>query len=129
MNISQAAIQTGVSAKMIRYYEEVGLLPDLSRTAAGYRQFQQRDLERLHFIRRARDLAFSIAEIQELLSLWDDSDRKSADVKRLAQQHISRLQSKISAMQSMVDTLQQFSDACAGDDRSECPILGGLGRN
>ena len=126
MNIGDAAKASGVSAKMIRYYEQTGLIPPASRSDAGYRAYTSADLHRLHFIRRARDLGFSVAEIAELLGLWHDKSRKSADVKRLAQQHISELEQRMQALRQMADTLRTLIGCCAGDERPDCPILDGL---
>lgn len=123
MNIGQAAKASGVTAKMIRYYEATGLIPAAERTAAGYRAYSAKDVHRLQFIRRARDLGFSVSEINELLALWHDHSRHSSDVKRLAQAHIDVLQEKISSLQQMAGTLQTLVNCCAGDDRPDCPIL------
>lgn len=126
MNIGEAAKASGVTAKMIRYYEELGLIPAAARTPAGYRVYGPNDVHRLIFIRRARDLGFSVKEIGELLSLWSDRSRKSADVKRIAQSHIAGLNQKIAELERMADTLQTLVDCCAGDERPDCPILAGL---
>ena len=126
MNIGNAARASGVSAKMIRYYEQTGLIPPAARSDAGYRAYTGADLHRLHFIRRARDLGFSVAEIAELLGLWHDKARKSADVKRLAQQHIAELEQRMQALRQMADTLRTLIGCCAGDERPDCPILEGL---
>ncbi len=128
MNIGEAAAASGVSAKMIRYYEGAGLVPPAGRSAAGYRLYGDADVHRLRFIRRARDLGFSVAEIGELLGLWSDRSRRSADVKRLAQAHIVDLEERISRLRQMADTLQALADCCAGDQRPDCPILAGLER-
>jgi len=126
MNIGQAAKATGVSAKMIRYYESVGLIPPASRTDSGYRAYADADVHMLRFIRRARDLGFSVAEIHDLLGLWRDRSRKSADVKRLAQQHIDDLHRRIQDLRQMADSLQALTACCAGDERPDCPILENL---
>lgn len=123
MIIGQAAAATGVSAKMIRYYESIGLLPAAQRTEAGYRVYSTADLHTLRFIRRARDLGFSMEAIAELLALWRDRSRHSADVKRLAEVQISALTDKIAAMQAMVGTLSHLAQCCHGDARPDCPIL------
>ncbi len=123
MNIGEAAKASGVSAKMIRYYEQTGLMPPARRSASGYRLYTDIDVHRLHFIRRARDLGFSLAEVQNLLELWDNDKRHSADVKQLAQAHIDDLREKISSLQQMANTLQTLIDCCAGDERPDCPIL------
>ena len=126
MNIGEAAAASGVSTKMIPYYEGAGLVPPAGRSAAGYRLYGDADVHRLRFIRRARDLGFSVAEIGELLGLWSDRSRRSADVKRLAQAHIADLEDRISRLRQMADTLQALADCCAGDQRPDCPILAGL---
>jgi len=126
LNIGQAASQSGVSAKMVRHYETLGLLPAVHRTDAGYRQYGDKQIHTLRFIRRARDLGFSMAEIAELLKLWQNQDRASADVKRIAQAHVADLERRIAGMQAMRQTLAQLAHCCAGDDRPDCPILSGL---
>lgn len=123
MNIGEAARASGVSAKMIRYYEETGLIRPAARTAAGYRTYGERDAHELRFIRRARDLGFPVAEIAELLALWRDRSRKSADVKRLAAERAAEFRRKIAALQAMAKTLEHLAACCAGDDRPDCPIL------
>ncbi len=123
MNIGEAAQASRVSAKMIRYYEQIGLIPPAQRTDAGYRAYTEADVHRLHFIRRARDLGFSVAEITDLLGLWNDKSRRSADVKRLAQQHIAELERRMEDMRQMASTLKTLISACAGDHRPDCPIL------
>lgn len=125
-NIGQAASQSGVSTKMVRHYEALGLLPAVHRTDAGYRQYGDKQIHTLRFIRRARDLGFSMAEIAELLKLWQNQDRASADVKRIAQAHVADLARRIAGMEAMRQTLAQLADCCAGDDRPDCPILSGL---
>ncbi|AEC19671.1 MerR family transcriptional regulator [Pusillimonas sp. T7-7] len=129
MNIGEASKASGVSAKMIRYYEQTGLIPSAQRTSSGYRVYVDADVHRLRFIRRARDLGFSAIEIGNLLNLWNDSSRQSADVKRLAQAHIDELQQKIDGLQQMAATLQTLINCCAGDHRPECPILANLERS
>lgn len=123
MNIGQAAAASGVSAKMIRHYEETGLIPAAHRTNSGYRTYSNTDVQMLRFIRRSRDLGFPMATISELLSLWRDKGRHSADVKRLATEQIEGLNKKIADLQAMVATLDHLAQACAGDDRPDCPIL------
>ena len=123
MNIGQAAKASGVSAKMIRYYEQTGLIPKAGRTRSGYRNYSETDVHMLRFIRRARDLGFSVAEIGDLLGLWRDETRQSSQVKRLAQGHVEELESKIAALQDMVQTLNVLIKSCRGDDRPHCPIL------
>ena len=126
MNIGEASAASGVSAKMIRYYEQAGLSPPADRSHSGYRIYNDADVHRLRFIRRARDLGFSVAEISELLGLWNDRSRRSADVKRLAQAHIADLEERIEHLRQMSATLQTLADCCVGDDRPDCPILEGL---
>jgi len=126
MNIGDAARASGVSAKMIRHYERIGLIRTSSRTQAGYLQYHERDVHLLRFIRRARDLGFSLDQIGQLLSLWDDPGRASADVKRLAEAHIADLDARITALTEMRTTLTTLAQACHGDHRPDCPILQGL---
>lgn len=126
MNIGEAAKASGVSAKMIRHYESVGLLPPASRTEAGYRQYGERDLRTLQFIRRSRDLGFSIEEIRGLVSLWQDRTRPSREVKALAKQHLDFLDRKLEELQSMKHALAHLVSCCHGDERPDCPILDGL---
>jgi Cu(I)-responsive transcriptional regulator len=127
MNIGDAAKASGVSAKMIRYYESTGLIPAAVRTGSGYRVYSEREVQMLRFIRRSRDLGFPVEKIEELLALWRDRSRQSSDVKRLALEQISGLEQKISEMQAMMETLQHLADACCGDHRPDCPILADLG--
>jgi len=127
VNIGEAAARSGVSAKMVRHYESLGLLPRVSRTEAGYRQYREADVHTLRFIRRARDLGFSIAEIADLLKLWQNRRRASADVKRIANAHVADLERRIAAMSAMKRTLQGLVACCHGDDRPDCPILDELG--
>ena len=123
MNIGQAAEATGVTAKMIRHYEQIGLIRTAGRTGSGYRVYGPKDLSTLSFIRRARDLGFSIAQIRDLLTLWQDRARASADVKRIAGQHIDEMKAKMQLLQEMVHTLEHLSAHCHGDERPDCPIL------
>ena len=123
MNIGEAASASGVSAKTIRYYEAAGLIETAGRTGGGYRVYTQTDLYVLRFIKRARELGFSIERIRRLLDLWQDKSRASRDVKRLALDHIAEIRAKIAAMTSMRDAVQALADACDGDERPECPIL------
>jgi MerR family gold-responsive transcriptional activator of gol and ges genes len=123
MNIGDASKASKVSAKMIRYYEQIGLIPAADRTDAGYRTYSQADVHRLHFIRRARDFGFSVAEISNLLGLWHDKARQSADVKRLAQEHIAALDRRMEHMRQMAEALRTLANCCAGDERPDCPIL------
>ena len=123
MNIGEASKASRVSAKMIRYYEQIGLIPPAERSDSGYRAYTPADVHRLHFIRRARDLGFSVAGIGDLLNLWNDQSRQSADVKRLAQRHIAELDRRIEDLRQMADTLRALIRSCAGDKRPDCPIL------
>ena len=127
LNIGQAAEASGVSAKMIRHYEDIGLIPKVARTQAGYRLYREADVHNLRFIRRARDLGFSMKEIKTLLGLWDNRRRASADVKRLAMKHVEELDARIAEMQAVRRTLAQLAHDCHGDNRPECPILDDLG--
>lgn len=127
MNIGQASAQTGVSAKMIRYYESVGLIRPASRTGSNYREFTEVEVNELRFIRRGRNLGFSVEEIARLLSLWRDRHRSSREVKAIAQKHIDDLDARIAEMQTMAESLRHLATACAGDDRPDCPILKDLG--
>jgi len=123
MNIGQAATASGVNAKLIRYYEEIGLMPAVGRTAAGYRVYTPHEVNILRFVKRARSLGFSLERIQHLVGLWRDKDRESAEVKRIALEHVAELEAKIAEMQAMSDTLQELAEACHGDHRPDCPIL------
>ncbi|UJQ93915.1 Cu(I)-responsive transcriptional regulator [Mariluticola halotolerans] len=126
MQISDVARTTGVSAKMIRHYEAIGLIPPAPRRESNYRDYDHADIHRLGFVRRARDLGFSIPEIRDLLRLWEDRDRSSADVKALAQNHLAELDARITLMREMRDTLSTLANACDGNDRPHCPIIEGL---
>jgi Cu(I)-responsive transcriptional regulator len=126
MNIGQAAEASGVSAKMIRHYESIGLLEQAKRTDSGYRIYAGADIHTLRFIRRARDLGFSIKEIEQLLGLWRNRRRASADVRRVAHRHIAELDQKINELQAMRRTLDRLVQDCHGDRRPECPILDDL---
>jgi Cu(I)-responsive transcriptional regulator len=123
MNIGQAAKLSGVSAKMVRHYESLGLLPAVARTDAGYRQYTDREVHTLRFIRRARDLGFSMAEIGELLKLWQNQRRSSANVKKIAQKHLADIDARMAEMAAMRKTLQHLVHCCSGDERPDCPIL------
>ncbi|HET8796313.1 MAG TPA: Cu(I)-responsive transcriptional regulator [Thermoanaerobaculia bacterium] len=125
-NIGQAAEASGVSAKMIRHYESIGLIPAADRTFSNYRIYSQTDVHTLQFVKRARTLGFSMKEIQELLGLWQNTRRSSAKVKQLAQKHIDDLEQKIAEMASMKRTLEKLVAHCHGDERPECPILDDL---
>jgi len=126
MNIGQAARASGVSAKMIRYYEQIGLVRPADRTDSNYRSFDAKNVNELRFIKRARSLGFSVEEIANLLSLWQDRGRPSRDVKAIADAHVTDLEARIAEMQAMADTLRHLSHCCAGDDRPDCPILADL---
>jgi len=126
MNIGQAAAASGISAKMVRHYESLGLLPAVTRSDNGYRRYTEVEVNTLRFIKRARSLGFSMAEIGELVGLWQDRGRASEQVKRIAQQHVDVLGERIAAMQTMQRTLQDLLQHCHGDDRPECPILDDL---
>jgi MerR family copper efflux transcriptional regulator len=123
MNIGQAAKSSGLSAKMIRYYESIGLLQAANRTDSGYRLYSTNDLHTLAFIKRSRDLGFSLEEVGKLLTLWQDRGRASADVKALAHKHIVELNQKIEELAGLRDTLQDLVEHCQGNDRPDCPIL------
>jgi Cu(I)-responsive transcriptional regulator len=123
VNIGQAAEHSGVSAKMIRHYESIGLLRPAARSSNTYRQYGEQDVHELRFIGRARSLGFSMKEIGELLSLWRDRERPSGDVRQVAARHLSDLEGKLAEMQAMVTTLRKLIHACHGDERPDCPIL------
>ena len=126
MNIGQAAAASGVSAKMIRHYESVGLFPEAARTESGYRQYAAREVNTLRFIRQSRDLGFSIEQIRELLGLWQNRRRPSRQVKALAEAHIQELEQKLQELQAMKATLEHLAHCCHGDDRPDCPIIESL---
>lgn len=123
MNIGQAAASSGVSAKMLRYYESIGLVPHADRSRAGYRTYGEAEVQTLRFIRRARDFGLPIGRIRLLLSLWHDQHRSSADVKRIATEHVAELRARIAELTGMCDALEHLAAACHGDHRPECPIL------
>jgi len=125
-NIGEAARASGVSAKMIRHYESIGLLPPARRTDAGYRLYGEQDVRVLQFIHRGRALGFSLEQVANLLALWQDRGRASADVRRLAEAHIDELERKIAELEAMKRTLQALAHSCHGDQRSDCPILDDL---
>ena len=129
MNIGQAAAASGVSAKTIRYYEGTGLIPAAERTEAGYRLYSEADVHTLSFIRRARDLGFSVEEVERLLALWRDRNRSSAEVKTLAFEHIVALERKIAELETLRRTLADLAEHCHGDERPDCPILDDLSGN
>ncbi|GAB3407076.1 Cu(I)-responsive transcriptional regulator [Massilia agilis] len=126
LNIGEAAKASGVTAKMIRHYESIGLIGEARRTDAGYRLYNQQDVQVLQFIHRARALGFSLEQIGDLLALWQDKHRASADVRALAHRHIEELNQKIAELESMRRTLERLASSCHGDGRSECPILDDL---
>jgi len=126
VNIGQAAAASGISAKMIRHYESIALIRQSARSESGYRIYTDRDVHTLRFIRRARSLGFSLERIRELLSLWQDAGRASADVKTIALQHVGELERRIAELSEMRDTLAQLADCCHGDRRPDCPILQSL---
>jgi MerR family copper efflux transcriptional regulator len=123
MNIGEVARASGISAKMIRYYEDTGLIRAALRSASGYRVYSDKDLQTLRFVRRARDLGFSVRQIDELLTLWRDRARASADVKAIAMGHVAELEAKMRALQEMSETLRHLASTCHGDSRPDCPIL------
>lgn len=126
MNIGEAATASGISAKMIRYYESIGLITPVSRTEAGYRVYREKDIHILRFIRQARNLGFSMKQTHELVSLWQDRSRASRDVKHIALAHVEELRRRASELNEMAQTLQHLAQHCHGDHRPDCPILGGL---
>ncbi|TXF99630.1 Cu(I)-responsive transcriptional regulator [Massilia arenae] len=126
MNIGDAARASGVTAKMIRHYESIGLVKAPRRTEAGYRLYSEQDVRVLQFIHRGRALGFSLDQIRELLALWEDKHRASADVRAMALAHIAELDRKIAEMEAMRRTLESLATSCHGDDRSDCPILDDL---
>ena len=126
MNIGQVARHSGVSAKMIRHYEQIGLIPKASRTYSNYRTYSGKDVHTLRFIRQARSLGFSIKQIEELLGLWRNQRRQSSKVKALALAHIKELDERIAELEAMKRTLASLAEHCHGDERPDCPILDGL---
>lgn len=128
MNIGEAARTSGVSAKMIRHYEAIGLAPQPDRTEAGYRVYSDQNVHVLAFVGRARDLGFSVPQIAELVALWADRDRASAEVKRIALEHVEILEHKAKALQEMATTLKHLAENCRGDRRPQCPIIEDLAK-
>lgn len=128
MNIGQASSKSGVSTKMIRYYESIGLVAPAHRTEAGYRVYEDQDVHSLRFISRARDLGFSVDQMRELLALWRDRDRASGDVKAIALAHVEMLEEKARTLQQMSATLKHLANNCHGNDRPDCPIIEDLAR-
>jgi len=126
LNIGQAAAFSDLSAKMIRYYEQIGLIPQAERSAAGYRTYSTQEARSLRFIRRARDLGFPVEQIAELLTLWNDRGRASADVKAVALAHVAGLRTRIAELEAMAQTLEHLAEHCHGNDRPDCPIIADL---
>jgi MerR family copper efflux transcriptional regulator len=132
MNIGQAAAASGVNAKAIRYYESIGLIPPAGRTGANYRLYSESDVATLRFIRRARDFGMPLERIRVLVSLWHDQSRASAEVKRIALDHVAELEARIAELAAMRDALRDLAETCHGDHRPDCPILrdlAGLGHH
>ncbi|KQR74672.1 MerR family transcriptional regulator [Burkholderia sp. Leaf177] len=123
MNIGEAARASGVTAKMIRYYESVGLLPPVGRTTSGYRVYGTHEVHALQFVRQARRLGFLVEDIRKLLALWQDRKRASAEVKAIALEHVAELDRRIAELTNMRETLAHLAVNCHGDDRPNCPIL------
>jgi len=126
MNIGEAAHASGITAKMIRHYENIALIKPSARSDAGYRTYNENDLHTLRFIKRARKLGFALDQIRDLLSLWNDAHRASADVKAIALAHVADLNKRVAELTEMRDTLQHLAQTCNGDSRADCPILQGL---
>lgn len=126
MNIGRASAASGISAKMIRYYESIGLIPAASRSDGGYREYSDNDVHTLRFIRRARDLGFTVEQMVELLALWRDRKRASADVKRIALKHVEELERKARELREMSGTLKHLAEHCKGNERPDCPIIAEL---
>jgi MerR family copper efflux transcriptional regulator len=126
MNIGEASARSGVSAKMIRYYEQVGLLPQPERRQSGYRTYDDNDIHRLRFVRRARDFGFPVERIRELLRLWSDRKRPSSEVKRIAETHVAELDARIAQLTALRDSMKDLARRCHGDARPDCPILADL---
>jgi MerR family transcriptional regulator, copper efflux regulator len=127
VNIGEASARSGVSAKMIRYYEEIGLLPEPDRRESGYRVYNESDVHRLRFVRRSRDFGFPVERIRDLLRLWNDRKRPSAEVKRIAEAHVAELDKKIGELTALRDSMKDLARRCHGDQRPNCPILADLG--
>jgi MerR family copper efflux transcriptional regulator len=127
MNIGEASKRSGVSAKMIRYYDSIGLVRSAARSGSNYREYDERTLNELRFVKRARALGFSVEEIVQLLSLWRDRSRPSRQVKSIASKHVADLDARAAELKAMADTLRHLAHNCAGDDRPDCPILDDLG--
>ncbi len=129
MKIGEVSAAAGVSQRMIRHYEKIGLIPEALRRDSGYRDYDQRDLHTLRFIGRARDLGFPIEDIRTLLTLWSDRSRSSADVKELALSRAAELRERLKVLEGMCRTLEHLVESCHGDERPDCPILDELGSN
>lgn len=129
MNIGELSKQVGVSSKMIRHYEEIGLITKASRTLSGYRSYSEKDIHVLRFIKRSRDFGFPVHEIKKLLGLWSNKKRASSEVKRVAQNHIDQLEIKINELKSIQDSLKTLARACKGDSRPDCPFLDDFSSN
>ena len=127
MNIGDVAKATGISAKMIRYYEDTGLIRAALRTYSGYRVYSENDIQTLRFVRRARDLGFTVKQIDDLLTLWRDRERASADVKQIALRHVAELEKKMRELSEMTETLRHLAENCRGNNRPDCPIISSLG--
>ena len=128
MNIGDAAKISGVNAKLIRHYESIGVIPKATRTESGYRSYSETDIHILSFVKRSRNLGFSMKEIKKLVSLWKNKSRTSSEVKSMATKYIDEMEKKISELQSVVKTLKHLSKNCHGDDRPDCPILSDLAK-
>lgn len=126
MNIGELSKQSGISAKMIRHYESIGLIPRAPKTASGYRRYEHADVMRLRFVRRARDAGLSTANIKRLLGLWQDTRRSSREVKQLVRQHVEEVDARIAGLVAIKDALEHLMAHCRGDERPECPIIEAL---
>ncbi len=127
VNIGEAAKRSGVNAKLIRHYESIGIVPKAGRSDSGYRTYSEADIHILSFVKRSRNLGFSMKEIKKLVGLWRNKSRASSDVKSLAVKHIEDMEQKISELEAMVQTLRHLAKTCHGDGRPDCPILNDLG--
>jgi Cu(I)-responsive transcriptional regulator len=127
MNIGQASKEAGISAKMIRYYESIGLVPEADRRESGYRDYSASDIHRLRFLRRGRELGFSIERIRELMRLWSDRKRSNMEIRKVAFDHVAELEARVLQMQEMIDTLRGLAASCKRGDRPDCPIITELG--
>ena len=129
MNISQAYLASGVNSKLRRYYESIGIIPKATRNKSGYRSYSEKDIHTLNFVKRSRDLGFSLEEIKQLLSLWKNKNRSSKEVKNLVLKHIAMLENKIKELEAMTYTLKNLAKTCHGDSRPDCPILKDISGN